>query len=99
MGRLVPSEFAKAATVTEPESGRVLEVWTTAPGVQFYTGNFLDGTLTGKGGWVYQSHDAFCFEPQGFPDSPNHPSFPTTELKPGETYKNMLVYKFSVLNQ
>ena len=72
-----------------------MEVWTTAPGVQFYTGNFLDGTLTGKGGWVYQFRDAFCFEPQDFPDSPNHPNFPSTELKPGETYHNTIIYKFS----
>ena len=91
-------EFRQAAMVVEPESGRVMEVWTTAPGMQFYTGNFLDGTLTGKGGWVYKFRDAFCFEPQHFPDSPNHPNFPTTELKPGETYKNMIVYKFSTLN-
>jgi aldose 1-epimerase len=94
-----PGEFAKAATVTEPESGRVMEVWTTAPGVQFYTGNFLDGTIKGKRGQVYQFRDAFCFEPQHFPDSPNHPNFPTTELKPGEIYKNIIIYKFSVLNQ
>lgn len=94
-----PGEFAQSATVVEPESGRVMEVWTTAPGVQFYTGNFLDGSITGKGGWVYQRRNAFCFEPQGFPDSPNHPNFPSTELKPGEIYKNMIVYKFSVLNQ
>jgi aldose 1-epimerase len=95
----LPGEFGQAATVTEPESGRVMEVWTTAPGIQFYTGNFLDGTITGKGGWVYKFRDAFCMEPQGFPDSPNHPNFPSTELKPGEIYKNMIIYKFSVLNQ
>ena len=63
---------------------------------QFYSGNFLDGTLTGKGGWVYQFRDGFCMEPQHFPDSPNHPEFPTTELKPGETYKNLIIYKFGV---
>jgi aldose 1-epimerase len=94
-----PGEFGLAATVVEPESGRVMAVWTTAPGVQFYTGNFLDGTIHGKGGQVYQFRNAFCFEPQGFPDSPNHPNFPTTELKPGQIYKSMIVYKFSVLNQ
>ncbi len=94
-----PGEFRQAAIVVEPKSGRVMEVWTTASGVQFYTGNFLDGTITGKGGWVYKFRDAFCFEPQHFPDSPNHPNFPTTELKPGEIYKNMIAYKFSVLNQ
>jgi aldose 1-epimerase len=93
-----PGEFARAATLTDSQSGRVMEVWTTSPGVQFYTGNFLDGSLTGKGGWAYQFRNACCFEPQGFPDSPNHPAFPTTELKPGEIYKNMIVYKFSTLN-
>ncbi len=90
-----PSKLGLAARVSEPTAGRVMEVWTTAPGVQFYTGNFLDGTLTGKGGWVYQFRDGFCFEPQGFPDSPNHPSFPSTGLKPGETYHNTIIYKFS----
>jgi aldose 1-epimerase len=89
-------EFAKAASVVEPESGRVMEVWTTSPGVQFYTGNYLGGT--GKNNWTYQPRDGFCFEPQGFPDSPNHPNFPTTELKPGEIYRNIILYKFSVLN-
>ena len=90
-----PGKLGLAARLSEPTTGRVMEVWTTAPGVQFYTGNFLDGTFTGKGGWVYQFRDACCFEPQGFPDSPNHPDFPTTELKPGETYHNTIIYKFS----
>ncbi|HEY1489894.1 MAG TPA: aldose epimerase family protein, partial [Verrucomicrobiae bacterium] len=89
-------ELSLAARVSEPTSGITMEVWTTSPGLQFYTGNFLDGTITGKGGRVYQLRDAFCMEPQCFPDSPNHPAFPTTELKPGETYKNNIVYKFSV---
>lgn len=89
-------ELSLAARVTEPESGRTMEVWTTSPGVQFYSGNFLDGTLTGKGGWVYQFRNGLCFEPQHFPDSPNHPAFPTTELKPGETYHNTIIYKFGV---
>jgi aldose 1-epimerase len=84
-----------AARVTEPTSDRTLEVWTTSPGLQFYTGNFLDGSITGKGGRVYQFRDAFCMEPQHFPDSPNHPDFPTTELKPGETYENTIIYKFA----
>ena len=84
------------ARVTDPTSGRVLEVWSTEPGVQFYTANFLDGSITGKGGWVYQRRNAFCFEPQHYPDSPNHPQFPTTELKPGQTYQNTIIYKFSV---
>jgi aldose 1-epimerase len=91
-----PGKLGLAARVSEPTTGRIMEVWTTAPGMQFYTGNFLDGTLTGKGGQVYQFRDGCCFEPGGFPDSPNHPNFPTTELKPGETYTNIIIYKFSV---
>jgi aldose 1-epimerase len=89
------NELSLAARVDEPTSGRTLEVWTTEPATQFYTGNFLDGSITGKGGWTYQFRNGFCFEPQHFPDSPNHPAFPTTELKPGETYKNTIIYKFS----
>jgi aldose 1-epimerase len=84
------------ARVMEPKSGRVMEVWSDQPGLQFYTGNFLDGTLTGKGGKVYTRRSAFCMEPQHYPDSPNKPGFPTTELKPGETYHCTIVYKFSV---
>jgi aldose 1-epimerase len=83
------------ARVTEPTSGRVMEVWSTEPGLQFYSGNFLDGTITGKGGRVYEHRDAFCMEPQHYPDSPNKPDFPTTELKPGEVYHNTIIYKFS----
>lgn len=89
-------ELTLAATVTEATSGRVMEVWTTEPGMQFYSGNFLDGTITGKGGWTYQFRDGFCMEPQHYPDSPNQPGFPTTVLKPGQTYKNTIIYKFSV---
>lgn len=85
-----------AARVYEPTRGRVLEVFSTEPGLQFYTGNFLDGTLKGKGGWVYQFRDAFCMEPQHYPDSPNHPDFPSVVLKPGEVYHNTIVYRFSV---
>ena len=85
-----------AATVSEPTSGRVMEVWTTEPGMQFYSGNFLDGSITGKGGWTYAFRNGFCMEPQHFPDSPNHPSFPTTVLKPDQIYKNTIIYKFSV---
>ena len=84
-----------AATVHEPTTGRVMEVLTTEPGLQFYTGNFLDGTLTGKGGKVYKQRFAFCMETQHFPDSPNHPKFPSTELKPGQTYHTTTVYRFS----
>jgi aldose 1-epimerase len=85
-----------AARVTEPTSGRVMEVLTTEPGVQFYTGNFLDGTLKGKGGKVYVRRAGLCLETQHYPDSPNKPAFPSTELKPGQTYKTSTVYKFSV---
>jgi aldose 1-epimerase len=88
-------ELVLMARVVEPVTGRVLEVLSTEPGVQFYCGNFLDGTITGKGGWVYQFRNGFCFEPQHYPDSPNHPAFPTTELKPGQTYQNTIIYRFS----
>jgi len=84
-----------AAKVYDPASGRVLEAWTTEPGVQFYTGNFLDGSFQGKGGGAYNKRTAFCLETQHFPDSPNHPSFPTTLLKPGEKYHTTTVYKFA----
>jgi aldose 1-epimerase len=85
----------QAAKVVEPASGRVLEVWTTEPGVQLYTGNFLDGTVTGKGGKVYKYRYGFCLETQHFPDSPNKPSFPSTVLKRGGRYRTTTVYKFS----
>ncbi len=85
----------EAARVTEPTTGRVLTVETTQPGMQFYSGNFLDGTLRGKNGHVYAKHSGFCLETQHFPDSPNHPSFPTSELKPGQTYHQVTVFKFS----
>jgi aldose 1-epimerase len=84
------------ARVHEPESGRVMEVYTTEPGVQFYSGNFLDGTITGKNGHVYKQRYGFCLETQHFPDSPNQPSFPSTILKSGQTYKSQTIYKFSV---
>ncbi len=89
----------QAATVYEPNSGRFMEVRTTEPGVQFYTGNFLNGTLTGKKGTVYQRRSGFCFETEHFPDSPNQPDFPSVELNPGETYQTSTVYKFSVKNE
>ena len=84
-----------AARVYAPRTGRVLEVYTTQPGVQFYTGNFLDGTNVGKGGKVYRKRYAFCLETQHYPDSPNHPQYPPTELKPGETFRQTTLYKFS----
>ncbi|HWD19920.1 MAG TPA: aldose epimerase family protein [Verrucomicrobiae bacterium] len=90
-----PGTLRVMARVTEPVTGRILEVYSKEPGLQFYTGNFLDGTITGKGGWVYQFRDAFCMEPQHFPDSPNHPDFPSVVLKPGQTYRNLIIYKFS----
>lgn len=83
------------AKITEPTTGRVMEVYTTEPGVQFYTGNFLDGTLTGKGGTVYKIHTAFCLEAQHYPDAVNHPNFPSVILKPGQTYKQRTEYRFS----
>jgi len=87
--------LALAARVYEPTTGRVMEVYTTQPGIQFYSGNFLDGTITGKGGKVYNKRDAFCLETQHFPDSPNHPNFPSTVLRPGEKYAQTTIYKFS----
>jgi aldose 1-epimerase len=84
-----------AAKVTEPTSGRAMEVWTTEPGLQFYTGNQLDGSMHGKDGVVYRQRYAFCMETQHFPDSPNKPNFPTTELKPGARYHSTTVFRFS----
>jgi aldose 1-epimerase len=91
-----PGELTLQAHVTDPDSGRVLDVLSTEPAVQFYTGNFLDGTIKGKGGWMYQKHDGFTLEPQHYPESPNKPNFPSTVLRPGETYKNTIIYRFSV---
>jgi aldose 1-epimerase len=84
-----------AARLTEPKSGRTLEVTTTEPGIQFYTGNFLDGTIKGKGGHVYGLRSALCLETQHFPDSPNHKAFPSTELRPGKSYESRTVFTFS----
>jgi len=89
-------EFVKAAEVYEPASGRVLEAFTTEPGVQLYSGNFLNGQLTGHDEVLYNKHLGFCLEMQHFPDSPNKPQFPTTVLNPGEKYTQKTVYKFSV---
>jgi aldose 1-epimerase len=90
-----PGQLEVIARVTEPTTGRVLEVLSTEPGMQFYTGNFLDGSLTGKGGRVYQFRNAFCMEPQHYPNSPNQPNFPSVVLKPGQVYKNTIMYRFS----
>jgi len=84
-----------AARVFEPRTGRVMEVRTTEPGVQLYTANYLDGSLTGKRGLVYRQHCAFCLETQHFPDSVNHPQFPSTILRPGQTYRQTTVHKFT----
>ena len=84
-----------AARVEEPSTGRVLEVSTDQPGIQFYTGNFLDGTIRGKAGKPYARRSGFCLETQHFPDSPNKPSFPTTRLNPGETFRSTTIFKFS----
>jgi aldose 1-epimerase len=89
--------LAKAATLYHPPSGRIMDVYTTEPAIQFYSGNFLDGTLANtKGGTKYVKHAALCLETQHYPDSPNQPNFPNTILKPGETYKQTTVYKFGV---
>lgn len=90
------SGLSLAARVAEPTSGRVLEVSTTEPGVQFYTGNFLDGSLIGKSGHAYAQRTGFALETQHYPDSPNQPAFPSTILKPGETYRSKTVYAFKV---
>jgi aldose 1-epimerase len=87
-------ELALAARVHEPKTGRVMEVHTTEPGIQFYSGNFLDGTITGKDGKVYHKHYGFCLEPQHFPDSPNQPEFPSTILQPGAKYFTRTVFHF-----
>jgi aldose 1-epimerase len=90
------SDWAVAAEVEDPKTGRTLTVETDQPGIQFYSGNFLDGTLTGKGGAVYNQYDGFALETQHFPDSPNHDNFPSTVLKPGDTYQTSTVYAFGV---
>jgi aldose 1-epimerase len=88
-------KFAEAAEVYDPASGRVLTVLTDQPGIQFYSGNFLDGSIKGKGGVPYRLHAALCLETQHFPDSPNHPDFPSTELKPGQRYHTVTIYRLS----
>jgi len=90
------NDLEKAAELHDPSSGRLMEVWTTEPGVQFYSGNFLDGSLTNtRGGAKYVKHAALCLETQHYPDSPNQTAFPNTILKPGETYRQITIYKFS----
>jgi aldose 1-epimerase len=91
-----PGALTLAAAVVEPRSGRTLDCWTTEPGVQFYTGNFMDH-IKGKDGKVYCRQEGFCLEAQHYPDSPNHPGFPSTELAPGETYTQTTIYRFGVV--
>ena len=86
----------RAALVVEPTSGRTLDIATTEPGIQLYSGNFLDGTITGKGGQVYKHRAGFCLETQHYPDSPNHPAFPSTILEPGQIYASKTVLTFGV---
>jgi aldose 1-epimerase len=94
LNKTLPGSLELAATVKDPKSGRVMEVLTTEPAIQFYGGNFMTGN-TGKGGRVYPHRGAFCLETQHYPDSPNKPQFPTTVLRPGETYSHVCIYKFS----
>jgi aldose 1-epimerase len=94
-GNMAGSGLTLAARVTEPTSGRVMEVRTTEPGIQFYSGNFLDGTIKNRKGVPYEKHAAFCLETQHYPDSVNHPNFPSTILEPGRTYRTTTVYAFS----
>jgi aldose 1-epimerase len=90
------SDLTLAVELYDPTSGRFMETYTTEPGMQFYSGNFLDGTITGQGGVVYQKYYGLCLEAQKFPDSPNQPKFPTTTLNPDEKYTQLTIYKFSV---
>jgi aldose 1-epimerase len=88
-------ELRLAAVLHDPQSGRVMELLTTAPGMQFYSGNFLDGRTVGKNERANRQGDALCLEPQVFPDAPNRPDFPSARLEPGETYRNAMVFRFS----
>jgi len=90
-----PGTLRPAARLEDPASGRVMELLVTGPGVQFYSGNFLDGTTVGRGGRIYRQGDGLCLEPQVFPDSPNHSEFPSARLDPGQTYSNVMVLRFS----
>ena len=91
----VTAEPKPAVHAFDPASGRVLEISTTEPGVQFYSGNFLDGTRTGKSGLLYRQGDGLCFETQHYPDAPNHPMFPSTRLDPGQTFRSRTVWRFT----
>ena len=87
-----------ACELYSPKTGIVLDVYTNEPGVQVYSGNFLDGSVTGKNGIVYNQHAGICLETQHYPDSPNKPQWPSTRLNPGETYNSQCIYKFSIKN-
>ncbi|MBW4331239.1 galactose mutarotase [Stakelama sp. CBK3Z-3] len=89
----------RMARVEDPDSGRVLEIWGDGPALQFYSGNFLDGTMLGKGKHIYREGDALVFEPQLYPDAPNHPNFPSARLDPGDTYSNDIIFKFSTADE
>jgi aldose 1-epimerase len=89
------NELGLMARVYEPATGRVMEILSTEPGLHFYCGRILDGTLKGKGGWMYRSRSGFCMEPQRYPDSPNNPNFPSAVLKPDQVYKHTILYRFS----
>jgi aldose 1-epimerase len=91
-------ELKLAARLTEPRSGRVLTVETTEPGIQFYSGNFIDGTMKNRQGGIYMRRAGLCLETQHYPDSPNQPQFPSTELKPGETMRSMTIFRFSTVD-
>lgn len=88
------SHLKKVAVVHEEKSGRMMELWSNQAGVQFYTSNMLND-ITGKGGFVYKKYGGYCLETQGFPDSVNHPNFPSEIVKPGQYYKNVMVYRFT----
>lgn len=98
LNKVEENELSLAARVTDPVSGRVMEVFTTEPGIQFYSGNFLDGNLQGKNGCMYEHRGGFCLETQHYPDSPNQSQFPNTILRPGETFESQTIYSFSTLD-
>lgn len=96
IGNAVTPDQHLMARVSDPASGRGFELWSNQPGLQFYSGNFMDGTIVGKSGRIYRQGDSLVFEPQLFPDSPNQPQFPSVRLDPGKTYRNVMTYKFFI---
>jgi aldose 1-epimerase len=95
IARALSAEPRLLARVEEPKSGRVMEIFSNQPGLQFYSGNFMDATTSGKAGKLYREGDALVLEPQMFPDTPNHPEFGSIRLDPGQTYRNIIVWRFS----